>query len=294
MKAHSQFLHLSKMLKPAGFSLAVILLTGCPASNQTPNLPKRTDTEKVIIKGSNTVGEELAPRLIAEYKKDHPQAAFELETKGSASGFWGLIAGVSDIAASSRGMIEDEQRQAQVHGVELNDHVIGSYSVAIIVNAASPVKELSRDQVRDIFTGTVQNWKDVGGPDAPIHLYARDPISGTYLGFRELALGDKAYATNLSVFTSYGAIVEAVGKDANGIGYSSIQQVQKPGIKPVSIGGVAASAAAVKEGKYPYFRVLHLYTNKTKETAPTRDFIAFIESPKGQQIVDQMGYVTKP
>src|SRR5262245_47942998 len=108
--------------------LGIALLAGC---NQSAQPPAGAGGQKVVIKGSNTVGEELAPRLIAEYKKDHADAAFELETKGSASGFWGLIAGVSDIAASSRGMIEDEQRQAQVHGVELNDHVIGSYCVAV-------------------------------------------------------------------------------------------------------------------------------------------------------------------
>src|SRR5207237_736304 len=116
-----------------------MLLSGCPAKKTSPESEAQPKSEspgpqKVVIKGSNTIGEELAPRLIAEYKKDHPSAAFDLETKGSASGFWGLIAGVCDIAAASRGMIKDEEQQAQVRNIEMNDHMIGSYCVAIVVN----------------------------------------------------------------------------------------------------------------------------------------------------------------
>ena len=276
--------------------LLAIAVAGCPAKNPAPESvaqgkPEAGRAKRIVIKGSNTIGEELAPRLIAEYKKDHPDAAFELETKGSASGFWGLIAGVCDIAAASRGMIKDEEQQAQVRNIELSDHVIGSYCIAIIVNANSPVKDLSREQVRNIFTGATQNWKDLGGPDSPIHLYIRDPRSGTYLGFRELALEDKPYATNLTTLNSYAEIVQAVAKDPNGIGYSSVQLASQPTVKGVSIGGVTPGVAAVNEGKYPFTRPLHLYTNKAKETTKTRDFIQFIQSSRGQDILGQMGYV---
>src|SRR5258706_9704931 len=163
---------ISKLVRNAGVVSLMLLFAGCPAKKSPESAgqqkPEAGAQQKIVIKGSNTIGEELAPRLIAEYKKDHPTAAFELETKGSASGFWGLIAGVCDIAAASRGMIKDEEQQAQVHNVELNDHLIGAYCVAIIVNASSPVKDLSREQVRNIFTGAIQNWKELGGPDGPI------------------------------------------------------------------------------------------------------------------------------
>src|SRR5208283_1575082 len=109
---------------------------------------------------------------------------------------------------------------ARNRNVEYIDHVIGAYSVAVVVNAANPVGNLTRGQVRDIFTGAIRNWKDVGGPDAPIHLYIRDPISGTYIGFKELAMENKPYASERNLFTNYAAIVTAVARDANGIGYS--------------------------------------------------------------------------
>ena len=79
------------------------------------------------------------------------------------------------------------------NGVDLRDHIIGAYSVAVVVNAANPVKDLTKDQVRDIFTGAIHNWKEVGGADAPVHLYIRNPVSGTYLGFQEIAMGNKPY-----------------------------------------------------------------------------------------------------
>ena len=267
--------------------LVSVMLAGCSPKEQAP---PRTAQDKVVIKGSNTVGEELAPQLIAEYKKDHPNVAIELETKGSGSGYWGLIAGVCDIAAASRPMIKEEQEQAQARNFQFDDQVIGSYSVAVIVNAGSPVGDLTREQVGGLFTGTIQNWKEVGGPDAPVHLFIRDPVSGTYLGFRELAMEDKAYATNTTAFTNYAAIVEAVAKDSSGIGYASLQLAAKPGVKAVSIGGVPAAAAVVKEGKYPYARVLHLFTNKASEPPLAHDFIAFVQSSRGQQIMDQMGF----
>jgi phosphate transport system substrate-binding protein len=260
------------------------LLAGCSPATQ----------ERVIIKGSNTVGEELAPRLIAEYRKDHPALMIDLETQGTGSGFYGLLAGACDIAAASRLMVTNEVAQAKVRGVELKDSVIGSYSVAVVVNARNSLSNLSREQVRDIFTGTIQNWKEIGGADAPIHLYIRDRISGTYLGFRELAMEDKPYPTNqITAFTNYAAIAQAVANDANGIGYASLQLANAPGVKGVSIGSVPPTPASVNEGKYPYSRALHLFTDKSAETPSTRDFIQFVQSRRGQKIVSEMGFVPR-
>jgi len=280
-------MHLS-LVRNLSLFLVGAVIAGCSPKQETP---PPAAANKVVIKGSNTIGEELAPRLIAEFKKDHPQVSIELETKGTGSGFWGLIGGVCDIAAGSRTMLKEEQQQAQARGMELNDNVIGSYSIAVIVNAGSPIGDLTRDQVKGLFTGTVQNWKEVGGPDRPVHLFIRDPISGTYLGFRELAMEDKPYAASTTAFTNYAGIVEAVAQDANGIGYASFQVAAKPGVKTISIGGLPATSSAVKEGKYPFARVLHLFTNKGSETPPTRDFVQFVQSPPGQAILDQMGFV---
>jgi phosphate transport system substrate-binding protein len=246
---------------------------------------------RVVICGSNTIGEELAPRLIAEYRKDHPGAEFETEFKGTTYGFGALFVSRCDIAAASRDATTNEFALARDNGVQLQDEAIGTYCVAVVVNAACPVADLSRAQVRDIFTGTTQNWKEVGGPDAPIHLFIRHPVSGTYLGFRELGMEDKPYALTAKTCTNYTDIVRDVAADPGAIGYASFQSASKPGVKAVAIGGVAPTVANVKQGKYPYARTLRLYTNKAAEAPSAHEFVDFVQSSHGQQILDEMGFV---
>jgi len=288
------FLHDLDRLWLATLALLAVslMLPGC--SEQPASAPAAKGAPgKVVIKGSNTIGEELGPRLVAEYKKDHPNASFELESKGTGSGFWALIGGQCDVAAASRPPNADELKQAKERGVEFVEHPIASYSVAIIVNAANPLSNLTRDQVRDIFTGTVKNWKEVGGPDASIHLDIRDPISGTYLGFRELAMENQPHPAGTNAFTSYAAMVQAVAQDANAVGYASLDLIQSPGIKSLSIGGVAPANSSVNDGKYPYARLLRFYTIKGKEAPGTFEFIKFVQSPKGQRVVAQSGNVPR-
>jgi phosphate transport system substrate-binding protein len=251
-------------------------------------------SEKVIMLGSNTIGEELAPRLVAEYKKEHPTVAFELEFKGTTYGLGALLVSRCDIAAASRDATPNEVALARGQGVELNDQTIGAYSVAVIANSANPLGNLTREQVRDLFTGAVQNWKDVGGPDAPVHLYIRHPFSGTHLGFRELAMENKPYSLNVKTFTNYTEIVLAVAQDPNGIGYSTFVLASKPGVKPVSIGGMAPTTQAVNKGQYPYARVLRLYTDKAAENPTAQSFVEFIQSSRGQEILNQLGFTPRP
>jgi phosphate transport system substrate-binding protein len=280
---------------PSGWMILLfgLIFVGCSDKSQ-PTSVANSSSGKVTIKGSNTIGEELAPRLIAEYKKDHPGAEFDLQSKGTGSGLWALVGGQCDIAAASRLANNEELQQAQTRGIELTNYAIGSYSVAVVVNSSCPVADLKREQVRDIFTGAIQNWKDVGGPDGEIHLYIRDPVSGTYLGFRELAMEDKPYATNRATMsTNYPAIVQAVSQDPHGIGYCSFDLTTTAGVKPVSIGGVAPTSATVNEGKYPYARMLRLYTNKAKEPSSAKGFIEFVQSTKGQEVLAQTGNVPR-
>jgi phosphate transport system substrate-binding protein len=270
----------ARLLSAGVVLLGVMVIVGC--SRQT---------EKVIIRGSNTLGEELAPRLIAEYQKEHPEITFDLEFKGTTYGLGALMVDRCHLAAASREVTTNELGLAKDREIALKAYVVGSYSVAVIVNAENPVGNLTPDQVRDIFTGTIQNWKDAGGPDAPIHLNIRDPISGTYLGFQELAMERKPYALNVKAFTNYLGIVQAVERDKNGIGYSSVELATQAGVKPVSIAGIAPTAAAVEKGNYPYSRLLRFYTVETKEFPAAVEFVQFVQSDRGQKILDEMGFV---
>jgi phosphate transport system substrate-binding protein len=282
---HERFLRNRRsFLRTISVVLLGAVLAGCPGG-------KPVTEKKIVIAGSNTFGEELGPRLIALYNKDYPAVTFETEFKATGYGVGALLDGRCDIAAASRMLNPNEVEVARSRGLMLYDYIIGSYSVAVIVNATSPVETLTSNQVRDVFTGVVQNWKEVGGPDAAIHLYIRDQISGTHLGFRELAMENKPYGPGLKAFTTYRDIVQAVAQDTNGIGYASIDLPKDAGAKIVSIGGVAPTAASVNQGQYPYTRVVHLFTVKGKESDAAHDFIQFVQSSRGQQIVHQMGFV---
>ncbi len=276
-------------LEPANLpNSLVLILLGALLVGCTGGKP-----EKIVMLGSNTIGEELAPQLVAAYKKEHPGVAFEMEFKGTTYGLGALMVSRCDIAAASRQVTTNEVELAKSRGIEFSDHVIGAYDVAVIVNANSPVTNLTLDQVRDLFIGTAKNWKDVGGPDAPVHLYIRHPNSGTYLGFRELAMENKPYALNVKTFTNYTEIVQQIAQDPSGIGYATIIQANKPGVKAVSIGGIAPTVSAVNKGQYPYARVLRLYTDKASETSTAREFLQFVESERGQAIVNQMGFAPR-
>jgi phosphate transport system substrate-binding protein len=286
-----------KLVRSFSLILLGVMVASCSEKKEASPAPATAGGPKVIIRGSNTVGEELAPKLIAEYKKTHPDVTFDLESKGTSYGMGALMGGYCDIASASRLPTKEELEVAQFRNVEFNDYVIGSYAVAVVVSAGNAVTNLTREQVRDIFTGALQNWKDVGGTDAPIHLYARDPISGTYLGFKELAMENKPYAPDpktFTLFTNYQAIVQAVAADPNGIGYASFELATNAGVKAVSIGGVEPSVAVVNKGEYPYARTLHLYTSKASETPATADFIQFVQSTNGQEVLAEAGNVPHP
>jgi phosphate transport system substrate-binding protein len=277
-----------------GLATLCVLLAGCPASNQVPAPEPGPATGKLMIRGSNTFGEELGPKLIAAFKKDHASAEFDTEYKGTAFGMGALTASKCDIAAASRPALKQEFELAEMRGMTLNDAVIGAYSVAVIVHGGNAITNLTKDQVHDIFTGKIQNWKDVGGPDAPIKLYIRDPVSGTYLGFKEVAMANDPYASTPGLLNSYEEIVAAIAKDPNGIGYCGLTEATSAGIKGVSIGGVEPTVVNVQKGNYPYARTLHFYTNKARESKATREFIDFVLSANGQKILTELGFVPKP
>jgi phosphate transport system substrate-binding protein len=250
--------------------------------------------DKVTIRGSNTIGEELAPHLIAEYKKSHASANFDLEFKGTAYGIGALMGGFCDIAGASKPLNQDQRDLAAMHDVVFNEYVLGSYSVAILVNKDNPVSNLTSNQVQALFTGKVKNWKEVGGPDVPVNLYGRDPISGTHFGFKEIAMAYQDYDVHIHFFTNYLGVADAVAKDPNGIGYAGLDLVKHDGTKAVLIDGVNPSTESVNAKKYPFARTLYFYMVKDKEPVAAKAFVDFALSPGGQQVLTQMGYASKP
>jgi phosphate transport system substrate-binding protein len=243
--------------------------------------------QKVVIKGSNTFGEYLGPQLIEAFRREQPGIEFELETKGTASGIAALIAGECDLGAASRTISQDEWRLARSRGLRLTAYTVGYYGVAVIVNAANPVRSLTDKQVRDLFTGATARWETGGA----VQLYIRDKSSGTHLGFQELAMEVKPYAAGAKAFDNDTAIAQAVAADPNGVGYVGMHLLKELGVRPVSINGVPPTTLAVNEGFYPYARLILLYANPARISPVTRQFLRFVQSRRGQEVLERHGYI---
>ncbi len=124
--------------------------------------------DRLVVKGSNTFGENLGKQLVSVFQKRNPSIHVALETPGSGARMDALIDGRAGIATTSLAASEDELRRASAAGVKLRAHSIGSYGIALVVNSKNPVRSLSAAQIRDIITGAIRNWKEVGGVDVPI------------------------------------------------------------------------------------------------------------------------------
>jgi phosphate transport system substrate-binding protein len=253
-----------------------------------------TAADKLVIKGSNTFGEELGPRLIAEFRKSHPDVSVELESKGTASGFTALLDGQCDIASASRPASEDEVRRAHSRGIRMRSHTIGYYGVAVVVNEKNPIETLSDSQMRSVFTGAINKWKALGWEnDQLVQTYIRDPVSGTYLGFQELAMERMPYVRTAKPLKSYREIADAVKADPHGIGYVSMNLTDEKGLRVLAVNGILPTVESVYEQNYPYARQLQLYTNSNQESPAAVEFIRFVQSKQGQQILSDMGYVRR-
>lgn len=263
-----------------------VLLAGCPGSKPGAPAPPA-----IVVRGSNTIGEELAPALAAAFQQQRPGVTFDFEFKGTTYGFGALMAGRADIAAASRPVSTNELKLAADRGITLADALIGSYAVAVVVNADNPVTRLTPAQVKGLFTGAIQNWKEVGGPERPVAVHIRDLVSGTHLGFQELAMDREPYALTAQLHTSYEAIAKAVAAQPGAVGFTSLPVAAQPGVKAVAIGDVAPTPEAVQKGAYPYARKLHLFTDPAKSSPQAREFVQFVLSPEGQRVLQARGFV---
>lgn len=264
---------------PALLAAALALST---AAAQTP----------LRLEGSNTFGEKLGPPLVSAFEKQNPGTAVNLVSNGSGAGLSALLEGRTNIAPTSRAADADELRLARASGLRLNAQSIGSYGVIVIVNDQNPVRSLTLNQVRDIFSGKITNWQPVGGPKARIRPFILDSSSGARRGFQELAMRYEPYALNAREFPSKQAIAQAVAKNATAIGYADMGRLPA-GTRAVLINGIAPNRTAINQGLYPYARTLYLYSLRGRETPAARQFLRFVTSRQGQRIISNAGFVPR-
>ena len=249
--------------------------------------------ETITIKGSDTMVI-LAQRWAEVYMAKHPEIVIQVTGGGSGTGISALINGTTDICNASRPIKKTEREKLKQRfntlGVEIKAARDG---LAIYNNEASPVSELTLSQLKEIYSGRVTNWKDVGGPDAKIILYGRENNSGTYVYFKDNVLEGDDFSSSMQSMPGTAAVVNAVAKDKKGIGYGGAAYGK--GIKfakvkkDASSSGYEPTAENVKSGDYPITRYLYMYT-RSKPIGVIKDFIDWTLGVEGQEIVKKVGY----
>ncbi len=243
--------------------------------------------DKITIKGSDTMVI-LAQRWAEAFMSKNGGVSIQVTGGGSGTGISALINGTTDICNSSRPMKSSEVKKVKERygtlGVEIPCAKDG---ITIYLNQSNPVKNLTMQQLKDIYTGKITNWNQVGGNDARIILYSRENNSGTYVFFKEKVLSNADYSPSCQNLPGTSAVVNAVSKDKNGIGYGGAAYAK--GIKHPTINSVEPTEANVKSGKYPLARNLFMYL-KSRPTGAIKQFIDWVLGSEGQAIVKKVGY----
>lgn len=247
----------------------------------------------VTVKGSDTMVI-LGQKWAEVYMQKNPGAKVQVTGGGSGTGIAALINGTTDIAEASRPMKSQEVTSAESRGGgKVKEEPVALDALSVYVNGSNPVAEISLPMARKIFTGQVTNWKDLGGSDAPINLYSRENNSGTYVFFKEHVLQNDDFDPSAQTLPGTAAVVNAVAKDPNGIGYGGIAYAT--GIKPLKVKkddlapAVEGTLENAQSGKYGLARELYFYFFPGKN--PGADaFAAWVVSPEGQKVVSDVGY----
>jgi phosphate transport system substrate-binding protein len=248
------------------------------------------NAEQLVIKGSDTLGAKLVPQLAEAYKAANPSTQFNIAAEGSSTGFAALIDQTANIGMASRRAKPTEISAALAKGLDLRPTIVAWDGIAVVINSANSVPGLTKKQVEQIFTGDIKDWSAVGGKPGPISIYTRNTASGTYADFKELAMSKRDYAGSSQKMAGNEQIVSEVAKNAAGIGYVGLAYTKASGIKVAAVDGKTPNQKDVRDKSYPYSRPTFYYTNGAP-AGETKAFVDFTLSPKGQKIVEEVGFV---
>lgn len=251
-------------------------------------------------KGSDTLVN-LALAWAEEYQKQRPEIQISVTGGGSGTGFAALINGTIDIANASRGIKPEEIDSARALGFEPVEHIIANDAIAVIVNPANPVSQLTMEQVSRIYKGEISNWQELGGEDRPIVKLSRETNSGTHVYFLETVIrldskeDTSIFSADTLLLPSSEGIIAEVRDNPNAIGYDGLGYVTEE-VKMIALATSAngdyilPSAATVTDGSYPIARHLFMYT-RNQAQGLEQEYLDWILSPQAQTIVKELGFV---
>ena len=261
-------------------------------------LTSTASAQKLIIKGSDTLGAKMVPQVAEAFRAVNSGVVFEIAAEGSTTGLAAITDSTADIGMSSRRARPTEISAALAKGVTMKPIVVSYDAMAVIVNEANPVTKLTLRQVEQIFAGDVKDWSAVGGSAGAFSIYTRNTSSGTYQDWKDLAMKKRDYARSSQKMAGNEQIAAEVGKNTSGVGYVGIAYTHAPGVRVVGIvlkdGKVVLPAVeTVHDKSYPYARPNFFYTNG-EATGLAAQFIDYLLSAEGQAIVAKSGFVPVP
>lgn len=252
----------------------------------------------ITVKGSDTMVI-LGQKWAEVYMGKTTGVKIQVTGGGTGTGFAALQNQTTDLCNASRKIKKTEEVNCiKAFNKRPTEYIVAIDGLSVYVHESNPVKELSVPQIEAIFTGKVRNWKEVGGPDAPIVLYSRENNSGTYEFFKEHVLQGKDFAANAQTMPGTAAVLQAVAKDKNGIGYGGAaygvgakhlnikQDDQSPAYEPTEENVVGQ--------KYPIWRHLFIYVNPALDKGEVNAYLQWIRSEDGQKVVKTVGYFPLP
>jgi phosphate transport system substrate-binding protein len=277
---------MKSILKKAGlFTAAMGVATFASAGN-------------ITVKGSDTMVI-LAQKWAEVYMGKNSSTKIQVTGGGTGTGFAALQNQTTDLCDASRKIRGAEISECiKAFGRRPTEYKVALDGLSVYVHDSNPVKELTVHQVGEIFKGRIRNWKEVGGPDAPIRLYSRENSSGTYEFFKEHVLKGADFASSAQTMPGTAAVLQSVAKDKNAIGYGGA--AYGAGAKHLAIKKDEGSAAiepseeTVVKGTYPIWRYLYIYINPALDKGEAAKYLAWIRSEEGQKVVKDVGYFPLP
>ncbi|MDR0648500.1 MAG: phosphate ABC transporter substrate-binding protein [Synergistaceae bacterium] len=246
--------------------------------------------EELSINGSTTILP-FAQSTAEAFMKISPGTRVSVSGGGSGNGAKALIDGVTSIAAMSREMKAEEITAAKEKGRNPVQHIVAVDCIVPIVHPSNPVSDLTADQLRDIYSGKITNWKEVGGPDKSIAVIGRDTSSGTYEVWNEKIMEGTPVTPRALISASSGALVQSVAGNTLSIGYDSLGYVNEKIVKALTIEGVKGTPDVARSGTIITSRKLFMYTDGNP-TGEVKKYLDFLVSDDGQKYVAREGFVT--
>lgn len=263
------------------FSLMAAVLTGCGSNGLAER--KSADSSQTVSTDGSTSMEKVIGFLSEAYMEEHGDIKVTYNPTGSGSGIQAVAEGRCDIGLASRDLKEEE-------AADLQGTVVAIDGIGIIVHPDNPAADLTIEQIGDIYTGKITNWKEVGGSDAPVVCIGREAASGTRDGFEEVT-GTKDSCRYSQELTSTGDVVQTVSGNPNAIGYASVASVNDT-VKLVSVEGIVPTIENIQNGDYKIQRNFVLVTRKdTPLSQAAQDFFDYATSSRADSLIAEAGAV---